>query len=65
MPIINNEPMVATYLRSVPLGRVGEAEDIGEAVLFLASDAAAYVTGQLINVDGGWGTTARPITEIS
>jgi NAD(P)-dependent dehydrogenase (short-subunit alcohol dehydrogenase family) len=65
MPIISNEPMVATYLRSVPLGRVGEAEDIGEAVLFLASDAAAYVTGQVINVDGGWGTTARSITEIS
>jgi NAD(P)-dependent dehydrogenase (short-subunit alcohol dehydrogenase family) len=63
MPIISNEPIVATYLRGVPLGRVGEAEDIGEAVLFLASDAAAYITGQVINVDGGWGTTARSIAE--
>jgi NAD(P)-dependent dehydrogenase (short-subunit alcohol dehydrogenase family) len=44
MPIISNERILATYLRGVPLGHVGEAEDIGEAVVFVASDAAAYIT---------------------
>jgi 3-oxoacyl-[acyl-carrier protein] reductase len=37
----------------IPLGRVGEPEDIADVVLFLASDAARYVTGQTIIVDGG------------
>ncbi|MDD5127705.1 MAG: glucose 1-dehydrogenase [Dehalococcoidales bacterium] len=35
------------------LGRIGEPEDIGDVVLFLASDAARYVTGQCITIDGG------------
>lgn len=37
----------------VPLGRIGEPEDIADVVLFLASDAARYLTGQVIVVDGG------------
>ncbi|CAL9653199.1 glucose 1-dehydrogenase [Streptomyces sp. enrichment culture] len=37
-----------------PLGRIGVPEEIGEAVSFLISDAAAYVTGADISVDGGW-----------
>lgn len=37
-----------------PLGRIGEADDIGEAVVFLASSKAKFITGQLLNVDGGW-----------
>ncbi|KAL4227997.1 hypothetical protein ACF0H5_013435 [Mactra antiquata] len=36
-----------------PIGRVGEPEDCGEAVAFLASDAASFITGQLLYVDGG------------
>jgi len=36
-----------------PLGRLGEAQDIANAYLFLASDEAAYITGTVINVDGG------------
>ena len=36
-----------------PLGRIGRAEDIAGAVLFLASDEADWVTGQILSVDGG------------
>jgi NAD(P)-dependent dehydrogenase (short-subunit alcohol dehydrogenase family) len=39
----------------VPLGRIGAPEDICDAVLYLASDRAAYVTGDEIMVDGGFG----------
>ena len=38
---------------SIPLGRLGTVEDIGNAALFLATDEAAYITGQTIVVDGG------------
>ena len=40
-------------LRSIPLGNLGEAEDVANTVLFLASDEAAYITGQVLSVDGG------------
>jgi NAD(P)-dependent dehydrogenase (short-subunit alcohol dehydrogenase family) len=40
-------------LRATPLGRVLEPEDIAGPVLFLASDAAAYITGQAYNVNCG------------
>lgn len=42
----------------VPLGRVGEASEIGELAAFLMSDRASYVTGEVIHADGGWAANA-------
>ena len=41
-------------LKSIPLGRFGEPEEIANVILFLCSDLATYVTGQTIHVSGGW-----------
>jgi 3-oxoacyl-[acyl-carrier protein] reductase len=40
-------------VKMIPLGRVGAAEDVANAVAFLASDEAAYITGHVLNVNGG------------
>jgi len=41
------------YARNIPLGRLGQPQDIGEAAVFLASDAAGYITGATLPVSGG------------
>jgi NAD(P)-dependent dehydrogenase (short-subunit alcohol dehydrogenase family) len=47
------KPLMDLLLRGIPLGRVAEPEDIAAAVHFLASDAAAMITGSILPVDGG------------
>ncbi|MFG2298306.1 3-oxoacyl-ACP reductase FabG [Streptomyces sp. NPDC048603] len=47
------EPYLRRMAASIPLGRLGETADIAHAVLFLASDEAAFITGQTLTVDGG------------
>jgi len=44
----------ARLLSRIPMGRLGVPEDVGGAAVFLLSGQSAYITGQLINVDGGW-----------
>jgi 3-oxoacyl-[acyl-carrier protein] reductase len=50
------EDLVKQTLAFIPLGRWGEAQEIAHAVAFLASDKAGYITGAVIQVDGGIGT---------
>ena len=48
------EPVQAEMLKSIPLERFGEPEEIAAVILFLSSGLASYVTGQVIHVNGGW-----------
>lgn len=48
-----NEALVQGIIENIPLGRLGEAKDVANLVAFLTSEKAAYITGQVINVNGG------------
>lgn len=48
-----DEAMLRKWLEDIPQGRLGRVDDVVGLTLFLCSEAAAYVTGQAINVDGG------------
>jgi meso-butanediol dehydrogenase/(S,S)-butanediol dehydrogenase/diacetyl reductase len=45
--------LMAEWVKNIPMARAGKGEDVAGLVAFLASDDAAYITGQTINVDGG------------
>ena len=47
------QEMREDYLKRIPAGRYGTASEVAELVLFLASDKAAYITGQVVHIDGG------------
>ena len=44
--------MIEPLIKTIPLGRIGEPRDIANAFLFLASDMASYITGEILSVDG-------------
>ena len=58
-PLLGNEALLGRILDRVPLGRLGEPEDVVGPVLFLASDAAAMVTGHILPIDGGAASIIR------
>lgn len=49
------DDVIAGYLKSIPVGRLGSVQDVAQTVSFIASDAASYISGAVIPVDGGLG----------
>jgi NAD(P)-dependent dehydrogenase (short-subunit alcohol dehydrogenase family) len=53
-PMLANEAFQKDVISRIPMGKIGQAEDVANAVLFLASAASGLVTGDSLKVDGGW-----------
>ena len=49
----NPEKLMEAFTRAIPLGRIGQPEDLPGAIVFFASDDAAFITGQVLSVSGG------------
>lgn len=52
--ITKSEELTEAIKARTPLGRLGRVDELAEAVVYLSSDAAEYITGQIIYIDGGW-----------
>ena len=53
MTAVLGDAVKEEMVKTIPLGRVAQPEEVAKAVLFLVSDCASYITGQVLNVDGG------------
>ena len=53
-PMFENEEFRQSVLERIPIGKIGSVHDVANAVVYLASDAAAMITGASLRVDGGW-----------
>lgn len=54
IPVMNNPQANQFFLNHIPLGRWGKPEELGGAIIFLASDASSFMTGAALTIDGGW-----------
>ena len=59
-----HQEVYSLYLEHVMLPRLGRPEDIADAAVFLASDESAYITGQVLSVDGGYTSVAPHLGRI-
>jgi NAD(P)-dependent dehydrogenase (short-subunit alcohol dehydrogenase family) len=55
-PIMNNPELNTQFLANLPVGRWGKVEEIGALACYLCSEAAGFITGTDILIDGGWTT---------
>jgi len=53
MSVLKNPEAVRRFVTEVPLGRLGQPEEVAQLALFLASDESSYITGQTVTIDGG------------
>ena len=54
VPLMNDPVASQTFLSKIPMGRFAQPEELAGAILFLCSNASAYMTGSALTVDGGW-----------
>jgi 2-keto-3-deoxy-L-fuconate dehydrogenase len=47
----------AAFIARQPIGRIGQPEEVAELIVYLASDAAGFMTGSILTIDGGWSNT--------